>query len=66
MSYYSELNKMYTFLETLLKKGEISQNRLLLILTSKYEVSQKAIIQRLELLEAEGYIEIKNGDIRWL
>lgn len=66
MSYYSELQKMYIFLETILKTGEMTKNRVILILTNKFEVSQRSILQRLELLEAEGYIEIDKDTIKWL
>lgn len=65
-SYYKELQAMYKDLEKWLQSGaEINIDKLILEMTKKHAVSDKAIQKRLERYERAGMIEFNGGSIQW-
>ena len=72
MTYYTEINKMNKKLEQILiecKKKDriISEKDLIYNLTKMFEVSEKSIIKRIDLLKEMGKVNIHDdGCIEWL
>ena len=66
-AYYKErklvFNKINKYIEKLPELKEIRINTLYLQLLTDYEISKKAILDYLKLLEAEGIIKIAGGSI---
>ena len=72
MTYYTEINKMNKKLEQILiecKKKDriISEKDLIYNLTKMFEVSEKSITKRIDLLKEMGKVNIHDdGCIEWL
>jgi len=67
MSYYKELKRMNRYVEDKIRKyKEISAKQLIYQATNTFEVSTKAVKERIRLLIEIGKVEDVGGQLVWL
>lgn len=66
-NFYKEQRAMFNELEKYLRSGaKINKNLLILEITKRYAVSEKAINRRIDRYEAAGMVERHNGTVEWV
>jgi len=68
MDYYREKRKMHATLESMIKgsgKKGVAQDQIIYSLTGKFDVGERSILRRIDLLERLGVVEQKDKLVIW-